>query len=62
MPDPDPLGEVPFDADPIFMALRDLRAPYLTGTDDLTEDYRDRSIEGGGETPAAGAAVPLAAR
>jgi diguanylate cyclase (GGDEF)-like protein len=59
IPDPDPLGEVPFDADPIFMALRDLRAPYLTGTDDLTDDYRDRSVEAGGETPAAGAAVPL---
>ena len=58
-PDPDPLGEVPFDADPIFMALRDLRAPYLTGTDDLTDDYRDRSFEGGGVSPAAGAAVPL---
>ncbi len=58
-PDPDPLGEVPFSADPIFMALRDLRAPYLTGTDDLTDDYRDRSMEGGGISPAAGAAVPL---
>ena len=58
-PDPDPLGEVPFEADPIFMALRDLRAPYLTGTDDLTDDYRDRSMEGGGVAPAAGAAVPL---
>ena len=58
-PEPDPLGEVPFDADPIFMALRDLRAPYLTGTDDLTDDYRDRSFEGGGVSPAAGAAVPM---
>ena len=30
-PDPDPLGEVSFDADPIFMALRDMTTPYLTG-------------------------------
>ncbi|HEY5009861.1 MAG TPA: hypothetical protein VIH73_01820, partial [Acidimicrobiales bacterium] len=27
IPDPDPLGEISFDADPIFMAMRDLRAP-----------------------------------
>jgi diguanylate cyclase (GGDEF)-like protein len=59
IPDPDPLGEVPFDSDPIFMALRDLRAPYLTGTNDLNDDYRDLTMEGGGVTPAAGAAVPL---
>ena len=28
---PDPLGEVRFDADPIFMATKDLREPYLAG-------------------------------
>src|SRR5579863_8321071 len=59
IPDPDPLYEISFDADPIFMALRDLRAPYLTGTEDITDDYRERTMEGGGATPAAGAAVPL---
>ncbi|MFI5035632.1 MAG: putative bifunctional diguanylate cyclase/phosphodiesterase [Acidimicrobiales bacterium] len=58
-PDPDPLGEVSFDADPIFMALRDMKAPYLTGVADMTEDYRDRAREAAGVTPAAGAAVPL---
>ena len=31
IPDPDPLGEVPFDADPIFAATKDLREPYLPG-------------------------------
>jgi diguanylate cyclase (GGDEF)-like protein len=58
-PDPDPLGEIAFEVDPIFMAMRDLRAPYLTGTEDITDDYRDRTLEGGGNSPAAGAAVPL---
>ena len=58
-PDPDPLGEVSFDADPVFMATRDMKAPYLTGLADITDDYRDRSREASGVTPAAGAAVPL---
>jgi diguanylate cyclase (GGDEF)-like protein len=57
--DPDPLGEVSFDADPVFMALRDMKVPYLTGISDITEDYRDRAREAAGVTPAAGAAVPL---
>jgi GAF domain-containing protein len=59
IPDPDPLGEISFDADPIFMALRDLRSPYLTGTEDITDDYRERTMEGAGVKPAAGACVPL---
>src|SRR5665213_2623352 len=59
VPDPDPLGEISFDADPLFMAMRDLRAPYLTATEDVTDDYRDRIMEGTGLAPAAGAAVPL---
>jgi len=28
------------------MAMRDLRAPYLTGTEDMNDDYRDRTMEG----------------
>ena len=59
IPDPDPLGEISFDADPIFMALRDLRAPYLTGIEDMNDDYRERTMEGAGVSPAAGACVPL---
>ena len=62
IPDPDPLGEIPFDADPIFMALRDLRAPYLTGTEDMNDDYRERTMEGAGVTPAAGARRAALAR
>jgi len=58
-PDPDPLGEVRFDSDPIFMATRDLRAPYLTGVADATDEYRDRAHDAAGVTPAAGVAVPL---
>ncbi len=58
-PDPDPLGEVAFDVDPIFMATRDMRAPYLTGGDDVTDEYKDRAKSADQPTPAAGAAVPL---
>ncbi len=60
IPDPDPLGEVPFDADPIFAATRDLKAPYLTGiADDADDEYKQHIEEVAGPTPAAGAAVPL---
>lgn len=59
VPDPDPLGEVRFDADPIFMATKDLREPYLPGLEDTTENYMNRVEEGSGETLIAGAAVPL---
>jgi diguanylate cyclase (GGDEF)-like protein len=58
-PDPDPLGEVAFDVDPLFMATRDMRAPYLTGGEDVTDEYKDRAKDAAGVTPAAGAAVPL---
>ena len=57
--DPDPLQEVRFDADPLFMAMRDLRAPYLTGNEDVNDDYLDRAVEAAGVAPAAGAAVPM---
>ena len=56
---PDPLGEVRFDSDPIFMASKDLRKPYLPGFEDMTEDYLERVEKGSGETLVMGAAVPL---
>jgi diguanylate cyclase (GGDEF)-like protein len=59
VPDPDPLGEVAFEADPIFEAMRDLKAPYLTGDTDITEEYVDRTVQAAGVFPVAGAAVPL---
>jgi diguanylate cyclase (GGDEF)-like protein len=58
-PDPDPLGEVAFNVDPLFMATRDMRAPYLTGVEDVTDEYKVRAKDATGVTPAAGAAVPL---
>lgn len=59
VPDPDPLGEVAFEADPIFMAMRDLKGPYLTAEEDATEEYYERAQTAAGVMPAAGAAVPL---
>ncbi|MGH3733519.1 MAG: putative bifunctional diguanylate cyclase/phosphodiesterase [Acidimicrobiales bacterium] len=56
---PDPLGEVRFDSDPLFMATKDLRGPYLAGLDDTTDEFLERVEEGGGETVVMGAAVPL---
>jgi diguanylate cyclase (GGDEF)-like protein len=56
---PDPLAEVRFDADPIFMATKDLREPYLPGFEDATDEFLDRVEQGSGETLVAGAAVPL---
>jgi len=52
-------GEVRFDADPIFMATKDLREPFLPGFEDTTENYMKRVEDGSGETLIAGAAVPL---
>jgi diguanylate cyclase (GGDEF)-like protein len=58
VPDPDPLGEVPFDSDPIFAAMRDLRGPYLPGVDD-PEEYLARIDASTGVEDVYGAAVPL---
>ncbi|NNN07815.1 MAG: hypothetical protein HKL85_01310, partial [Acidimicrobiaceae bacterium] len=71
VPDPDPLGEVPFDSDPVFAATRDLRAPYLPGVEDYEEylanveasagleKYLAHLEEATGMGPTYGAAVPL---
>ena len=58
IPDPDPLGEVPFDSDPIFAAMRDLRGPYLPGADSLDE-YLANIDASTGVDDVYGAAVPL---
>ena len=52
-PIPDPLGEVPFDVDPVFAATKNLRTPfYLAGEEDAekdeTDDYLDRVEKGSG--------------
>jgi diguanylate cyclase (GGDEF)-like protein len=59
VPDPDPLGEVPFDADPVFAATKNLRKPYLPGATYQPDEYIDRVEEGSGVERVAGACVPL---
>ncbi|HET9089971.1 MAG TPA: EAL domain-containing protein [Acidimicrobiales bacterium] len=59
IPDPDPLGEVPFDSDPVFMAMKDLRRPFMPGVDETPEDYLARVESGSGVSLVAGGAVPL---
>ncbi len=59
IPDPDPLGEVRFDADPIFMATKDLKEPFLPGLEDASKDYMQRVQEASGEEKIAGGGVPL---
>jgi diguanylate cyclase (GGDEF)-like protein len=59
VPDPDPLGEVPFDADPIFARTRDLRGPFLSGVDETPDEYLERVEQGSGVADVDGAAVPL---
>ena len=48
IPDPDPLGEVPFDADPVFAATKNLRKPYLPGATYQPDEYKDRVNKGSG--------------
>ena len=38
-----------FDADPLFMATKDLREPYLPGLEDTSKEYMERVEEGSGE-------------
>jgi diguanylate cyclase (GGDEF)-like protein len=59
IPDPDPLGEVPFDADPVFAATKNLRKPYLAGADE--DDYLNRVEKGSPRNGqmVGGACVPL---
>jgi diguanylate cyclase (GGDEF)-like protein len=58
VPVPDPLGEVPFDADPVFAATKNLRKPYLAGVDGEV-DYLERVEKGSGVPLVGGACVPL---
>lgn len=56
--EPDPLGEVPFDADPVFAAMKDLREPYLPEAE-TPDEYLNRVEKGSGVKLVGGAAVPL---
>ena len=59
VPDPDPLGEIPFSADPVFEVMRDLKTPYLTGDQDVTDGYREIVEKASQSQPSNGAVVPL---
>jgi diguanylate cyclase (GGDEF)-like protein len=55
----DPLGIVPFEADPIFAATKDLKVPLIVREALNDEDYQARLREGTGVATFTGAAVPL---
>lgn len=59
VPDPDPLGEVSFDVDPVFMAMKDLRTPYMPEASETPEEYLERVEKGSGVSEVGGGAVPL---
>jgi diguanylate cyclase (GGDEF)-like protein len=59
IPDPDPLGVVPFEgSDPVFAAVRDLREPMVIRPDE-EDEYQERVKEGAGLPPVAMATVPI---
>ncbi len=56
----DPLGIVPFDADPIFAATKDLKVPFIVRNAAETDDrYLQRVRDAGWSDQFAGAGVPL---
>ena len=59
VPNPDPLAEVPFDADPVFEVTKDLREPYLPEPTSVPDDYLNHIEELSGEPRVTGAAVPM---
>jgi diguanylate cyclase (GGDEF)-like protein len=59
IPDPDPLGVVPFSADPMFAATRDFKEPIVMRPDSLADDYQKRVQEGSGLDEVSLAVVPL---
>jgi diguanylate cyclase (GGDEF)-like protein len=59
VPDPDPLGEVPFGSDPTFDATTHLREPLLIRPTDSRGSYQDRVTEASGVDGVSVAMVPL---
>jgi diguanylate cyclase (GGDEF)-like protein len=59
VPDPDPLGAVPFDVDPVFAATRELREPFVMRPDSSPDAYQDRVQQGSGVQQVSMAMVPL---
>jgi diguanylate cyclase (GGDEF)-like protein len=63
VPDPDPLGVVPFDADPVFAAIRTLDSPFVMRPNDPGDDpYQERVEAGSGVEQVSLAMVPLIVR
>ena len=59
VPDPDPLAEVPFDADPVFAAIRGLAAPFVLRPESHADPYQQRVEEASGVGQVSMAMVPL---
>jgi len=59
VPDPDPLGEVPFDADPVWTATQTLVDPYVQRPGTSPEAYQRRVQEASGVDGVSLAVVPL---
>jgi diguanylate cyclase (GGDEF)-like protein len=59
VPTPDPLGEVPFGADPIFDAIRDLKEPFVMRPTGSPDSYQERVEEASGVQQVSLAMVPL---
>jgi diguanylate cyclase (GGDEF)-like protein len=59
VPDPDPLGEVLYGADPIFDAVRDLKEPFVMRPSGSPDAYQDRVEQGAGVSGVSMAMVPL---
>ncbi|MGH9044875.1 MAG: putative bifunctional diguanylate cyclase/phosphodiesterase [Acidimicrobiales bacterium] len=59
IPDPDPLAVVPFDSDPVFAALKDLKKPFVSRKSKIADEYSDRVKVQAGIADFSGAAVPL---
>ena len=59
IPDPDPLGVVSFDSDPMFEMTRDFKEPIVGAQSTTSESYREIVTEARTDLPWSGAAVPL---
>jgi diguanylate cyclase (GGDEF)-like protein len=59
VPDPDPLGEVPFGVDPVFDAIRDLKEPFVMRPTGSPDAYQERVQQGSGIDQVSMAMVPL---
>jgi diguanylate cyclase (GGDEF)-like protein len=60
VPDPDPIGVVPFEgADPVFVASRDLREPFVIRPDTSPTEYLERIEDASGVPQISMAMVPL---